>query len=87
MAHARREVLRQNSQSPAHLQHHIGRVELRRATDHSEDVVVDQEVLTELAVGAHPEAAQAAQARLARFAAHHPKTRAEFSSTVRSSSS
>ena len=84
--HARREVLAQHAQPPADLEHDVGRLELGGATDHSEDVVVDQEVLAELAVGADLEAAQAAQAGLAGLAAHHPRTRAAFSSTVRSSS-
>src|SRR5439155_25269094 len=87
-----REVFGQHPQPAADLEDHIGRIELRRAPDHAEDVVVDQEVLAELAVRAYPELAQPAQAGLARPGApprplaHHPKTRAAFRSTIASSS-
>src|SRR5205085_7150360 len=89
---ARGEVLRQDPQSSADLEHDVRGVELRRAADHVQDVVVDQEVLTELAVRPNAELAQPAQARLTRFGAssrvltHQPKTRAALRSTVASSS-
>ena len=58
------EVLREHAQAAADLEHHVLRRELGRAVDHAEDVRVDQEVLAELAVGAHAEAAHAPQAGL-----------------------
>ena len=57
--------------------------ELGGAADHAEDVVVDQEVLAELAVRPDPVSAQAAQAGLARLVGHHPNTRAALRSTMR----
>ena len=56
------------------------------ALDDAEHVVVDQEALSQLAVGAHPEPAQPPQARLPRLV-HQWKTRAALASTVRSRSS
>ena len=85
--HLRREELRQHAEPAADLEHDIARVELGRGADHAQDVVVDQEVLAELAVGADAEGAQAPEARLARLVAHGPSTRAAFASTLRSSSS
>src|SRR5204862_853169 len=70
----------------AHLEHDVALVELRHAPDHLEDVVVDQEVLAELAVGPDAELAQAAKAALAERT-HQPNTRAALRSTTRSSSS
>ena len=87
MGHARRQVLAQHAKPAADLEHDVGPVELGRAVDHAEDVVVDQKVLAELAVGPDAELAQAAQAGLAgfpglaRLVAHHPNTRAALSST------
>ena len=77
--HARRQVLGEHAQPAADLEHHVGRTELGGPADHAEDVVVDQEVLAELAVGPDLEPAQAAQAGLARLAAHQPSTRAALS--------
>ena len=51
MLHPRREVLAQHAEAAAHLEHHVACVELGGAADHAEDVVVDEEVLPELAVG------------------------------------
>ena len=86
--HLRGEELGEHAEPAADLQHHVGRVELGGGADHAQDVVVDQEVLAELPVGADPEGAQPPQARLARLAAAHgPSTRAAFASTIRSSSS
>ena len=82
----RRQVLAQHAEAAADLEHDVRAIELRGAVDHAEDVVVDQEVLAELAVGPDPVCAQAPQAGLARLVGHHPKTRAAFCSTVRSSS-
>jgi hypothetical protein len=91
---ARREVLGEDAQAPAHLEHDVVRRQLGGATDHLEQVVVDQEVLAELAVRADAELAQAPQAGLpqagrlvANRGAHQPKTRAALASTVASSSS
>ena len=86
VGHARGEVLREHAESAAHLEHHVGLVELGGALDYSEQVVVDQEVLPELAVGPDAEAAKSPEARLPRLA-HQPSTRAAFASTVRSSAS
>src|SRR5438067_818614 len=88
VAHAGRQVLGQHPQPPADLERHVAGFQLRQATDHPEDVVVDQEVLAELAIRAHAEATQTAQARLARLGRrdHHPKTRAAVRSTAASSS-
>ena len=45
----------------ADLQHHVARLELGRRADHAQDVVVDQEVLAELAVGPDAELAEPAE--------------------------
>ena len=86
VGHPGRQVLGEHAEPAAHLQHHVAGVELRGAVDHTEQVVVDQEVLAELAIGAHVELAQAPHARLARLA-HQPNTRAALASTARSSCS
>jgi len=84
------EVLRQHAQTPSDLQHDVLRCELGRAVDHPEDVRVDQEVLSQLAVGAHGEAVQPSQAgldgSLGAGAHHQPNTRAALRSTVAPSS-
>ncbi len=64
VAHARREVLGEHAEATADLEHDVLRRELGGALDHAEDVRVDQEVLAELAVRAHAEAAHPPQARL-----------------------
>ena len=64
--HALGQVLGQHAEAAADLEHDVAAVELGRAADHAEDVRVDQEVLPELAVRPHAEAAQAPQARLGR---------------------
>jgi hypothetical protein len=61
VGHSRREELRQHAQPAAHLEHDVARVELGGRADHPQDVVVDQEVLPELAVRPHAELAQPAQ--------------------------
>ena len=84
-----RQVLAQHAQAAADLEHDValGGVEFRGALDDPEDVRVDEEVLAEVALGAHAELAQAAQARLGgELAGHHPKRVAALASTRRSSS-
>ena len=81
------EVLRQHAEAAADLEHDVVLVQLRGATDHVEDVRVDQEVLAQLAVGPDPELAHPAQARLRGEVAHHPSSRAALASTAVSSSS
>ena len=81
---ARSEVLGQDAEPAAHLEHHVAGIECGEPPDHVEDVVVDQEVLAELAVRPHLELAQAPQARLPRLV-HQPKTRAALRSTSASS--
>ena len=62
------------------------RPKLGRSADHVEQVVVDQEVLSQLGIGAHPEALEPVEARLARqlggAVAHQRKTRAALRSTT-----
>ena len=87
---AGREIGAQDPEAAADLEHDIVRGELREAADHAEQVVVDEEVLPELAVRADAEARKAfeACARLAHGRcgrAHHPKSRAALSLTIRSS--
>ena len=81
------EVLRQHAEPAPDLEHDVGGVELGGATDHVEDVGVDQEVLAELAVRPHAELAHAAQARLRRELGHQPSSRAALASTAASSAS
>jgi hypothetical protein len=88
---ALREELRKDTEPSPDLEHHVVRRELRRAPDHVEQVVVDQEVLAEVAIGPDVELAQAAQAGLPRRgrlagAGHQPKTRAALRSTIAPSS-
>ena len=84
----RRQVLAEDAQAAADLEHDVIAAEVRRALDDAEDVRVDEEVLTEVALGAHAELAQAAQARLGgELAGHHPNSVAALASTRRSSSS
>jgi hypothetical protein len=59
--HARREELRQDAEAAADLQHDVARLELGGVADQAQDVVVDQEVLAELAIRAHAESAQTAE--------------------------
>ena len=90
VADARREVLGQDAESATHLEHHVDVRELGGVGDEAQDVVVDQEVLPELAVRPDPELPQAAEAGLTgsgRLLTHGPNTRTAFASTVRSSSS
>ena len=85
------EVLREHAQAAPDLEDHIGGSELGGATDHAEDVRVDEEVLAELPVGPHRELAHPADARLdgrvGHGAHHHPNSRAALRSTVAPSSS
>ena len=87
------EVLGEHAQAAADLEHDVVFAELGQPADHSEQVGVDEEVLTELAVGPHPELAQPAQARLGgqvggvRGRAHHAKRPAAVASIADSSSS
>jgi len=89
----RREVLGEHAEPPSHLEHDVGRRQLGGLADQPQHVVVDEEVLAQLAVGPHVEAAQPVDAALAgAFAlppgrpAHQPRTRAAVASTTRSSS-
>ena len=81
------EVLGEDAEAAADLEHDVAGVELGRAVDHAEDVRVDEEVLAEVAIGAHPEAAHAPQPRLGRRVGHgahpQPNRRAAFSCTAR----
>ncbi len=81
------EVLGEHAEAAADLEHDVAGVELGGAADHAEDVRVDQEVLAEVAIGPHAEAAHAPQARLRRGVRHgahaQPNTRAAFSLHLR----
>ena len=48
---ALRQIVGQDSEAGADLEHDVVLLELREAPDHSEDVLVDQEVLAEVAIG------------------------------------
>jgi hypothetical protein len=52
-------VLACDAEAAADLEHDVGRIERRQLADDVEDVRVDEEVLAELAVRAHPELAHA----------------------------
>ena len=81
-------MLAEHAEAAADLEHDVVGVELGGALDDAEDVRVDEEVLAEVALGAHAELAQAAQARLGgELAGHQPKSVAALASTRRSSSS
>ncbi len=84
------EVLGEHAEAAADLEHDVLGAKLGGALDHAEDVRVDQEVLAELAVRAHAEAAHPAQARLpgrvGHGRAHQPNTRAALRSTAAPSS-
>ena len=84
---ARGQVLAEHAEPAADLQHDVLRRERRRAGDDVQEVGVDQEVLAQLAIRAHAELGQAAQARLGGELAHHPKRRAPFACTASSSAS
>jgi hypothetical protein len=64
------EVLGEHAEAAADLEHHVLGAELGGALDHAEDVGIDEEVLSEVAVGAHVEAPHAAQGRLLWDALH-----------------
>ena len=64
VAHARGEVLAEHAEAAADLEHDVVGLQLRGARDDLEDVRVDQEVLAEVALRAHPEGPHAPQARL-----------------------
>ena len=84
----RGQVLAEHAQPTADLEHDVVVGELGRALDDAEDVRVDEEVLAEVALGAHAELAHAAQARLGgELPGHHPNSVAALASTRRSSSS
>ncbi len=78
------EVLGEDAQAAADLEHDIPRADLAGPFDHAEDVRVDQEVLAELPPRTDVELVEAAQRRLA--GAHHPKRSAAHRSTSRSKS-
>jgi len=84
----RRQVLAEDAQPAADLEDHVIAAEVRGALDDPEDVRVDEEVLAQVALGAHAELAQAAQARLGgELTGHHPNSVAALASTRRSRSS
>ena len=84
---ARGQVLGQDAEAAADLEHDVARVERGGARDHVEDVRVDQEVLAQLALRADPERAHPPQARLDELAlAHQPNSRALLACTAASSS-
>src|SRR3954454_23501577 len=83
MRHPLGEVLAQHAQAAADLEHDVVGPELGEPPDDVEDVRVDEEVLTELAVRADAELPHAAKGRLA----HQPKSLAALASTAASSSS
>ena len=60
------EVLAEHAQATADLEHHVLGDERAARADHAEDVGVDQEVLPELAVGAHARSAAGAAGSAAR---------------------
>src|SRR5215218_4471818 len=80
------EVLAQHAQTAADLEHDVRSVELGGALDHAEDVRVDEEVLAEVALRAHPELLEPPQARLGWKVAHHRNRVAAFAVTCSSSS-
>jgi predicted AAA+ superfamily ATPase len=82
------QVFAKDAETPADLERDVAVAELGRTRDDAEDVRVDEEVLAEVALGAHAELTQPAQARLAReVLGHHPNRVAALASTMRSSSS
>jgi hypothetical protein len=85
--HALGQVLGQDAEAAADLEHHVGRVELGGAGDDVEDVRVDQEVLAEVALRADAERLHPPQARLRGELAHQPSSRALLACTAASSSS
>src|SRR5688500_17449525 len=84
MPDARGQMLGQDPEPAPHLEHHVRLGQLRGVGDQPEHVVVDEEVLAELAVGADAELAHPADAALY---AHQPKMRSALRSTRASSSS
>src|SRR5262249_32176270 len=94
---ARGEVLAQDPQAASYLEDDVVLRQLRRAVDDAEDVRVDEEVLAEIALGAHPEAPHPAERRLGRevvrrvagrrrrHRAHPPTSSAALRSTICSS--
>ena len=65
--HLRRQVLGQRPDPRAHLEHDVVGPELREPVDHQQQVVVEQEVLAELAVRAQAVLGEAAQRALPRL--------------------
>ena len=86
-AHARSEVLAQDAEAAADLEHDVVVGKLGRAPDHVEDVVVDEEVLAELAVRADAEPRQPLEARARERGAHQLEDPARVRSTTDSSCS
>ncbi len=76
------EVLAEDAEAAADLEHDVLGRELGGAADHVEDVGVDEEVLAQIAVRPDPELAHPADAGLA----HQPKSFAPLASTAASSS-
>src|SRR5215211_6414717 len=84
-------MLRPYAQASSHFPHDVLWGPLRCTTDQAQDVVGDQEVLAELAVGADGGAAQATEARLPRLVSHRlnavatrpPRSRARHPRRVR----
>ena len=81
------EVLGEDAEAAADLEHHVLRAELGGAGDHVEQVRVDQEVLAQLAPGPDAERLHPPQARLDGELAHQPNRRALLACTAASSCS
>ena len=96
----RREVLAQDAEPAADLEHHVTLLDLGQAIDHAEDVGIDKEVLPQVALGADRVLAHPPQARLggeralltgvrlkSSLSAHQPSSSAALRSTTASSCS
>jgi hypothetical protein len=92
MAAEWREVLAQDAEPAADLEHNVVWPEFSQTVDHAKDVGVDQEVLAKVVLGTNVEFANPAQARLnwqvtlclGDHGAHQPNRSAALRSTKRS---
>ena len=80
------EARRERADARADLERDVVGRERRQPLDHAEQVVVDEEVLPELAIGPQAELGQPGERDLARRAHGRAKTRAAFASTCAASS-
>ncbi len=77
VGHLRREVGGQHPEPGADLEHDVLRPQVGQAVDDPQDVVVEQEVLAEVAVGLQPQLAEPGEGQLARRpVAHRPNANA-----------